>query len=801
MIRRFIACLWLVLLLVLAHGLPSGFAQEPVCTLSDRIKSANANIAIGNCPAGTGHDIITLAEDITLTEPLPAITGTITIEGGGHTISGDNKRRIFTVRGGRLAINNLTLTKGKVFKQGDLIEGGGAIMIVGYSTLSVNNSVFSFNSALDGGAIGLGYEYTVPNITINNSSFISNSAFPGPGGAIDTTRMRGGEINIMNSSFIRNSSGHRGGAVSVLSNVVVNISNSTFQHNYAPYGGAVSGELGETTLTHVTMVNNFARTSGGAIWTPPVRESYLGRAKVNLFNSIITGDNSYYDDDCQGRLNESKGNLTDGSCSPTVYGEPLLAEPTGSPVYFPLQDGSPALDAADPKYCLPTDQLGNPRPHGAGCDIGAIESTTAIPVPTPVPAFCPLDDQIIAANTDTGVGPCPAGNGADVIYMVRDFTLADRLPPITSEITILGNGYTISGEDKFGLFEVDGGKLTIKDLTLTKGNAAEGGAIRLRNGGQAAVENVTFVENSATAGGAIAAEHYKVRLDVSKSRFHRNRADDNGGAIYINGGVVNISGSAFQDNSAAYFGGALYTADGRVSVSNSTFSGSSAAEGGGIYANGAETTVTHVTIVGNRASQARAGGIYKESGLLYLRNSVVAGSILGDDCYGLLDQSRGNFSQDGTCGTQPGGDPLLDELTGTPAHHPLQHNSPAHGAADPSFCLPTDQLGQPRRAAWCDIGAVETERDSSAPPARAAIPPDCSLGDQIVAANTDAPAGACPAGDGADTISLTKDLWLSGPLPPITSDITIRGNGHTLDGAGRYRIFDIGGEGFPHVAY
>ena len=210
--------------------------------------------------------------------------------------------------------------------------------------------------------------------------------------------------------------------------------------------------------------------------------------------------------------------------------------------------------------------------------------------------------------------------------------------------------------------------------------------------------------------------------------------------------------------------------------------------------------MTHVTIVGNRASQARAGGIYKESGLLYLRNSVVAGSILGDDCYGLLDQSRGNFSQDGTCGTQPGGDPLLDELTGTPAHHPLQHNSPAHGAADPSFCLPTDQLGQPRRAAWCDIGAVETERDSSAPPARAAIPPDCSLGDQIVAANTDAPAGACPAGDGADTISLTKDLRLSGPLPPITSDITIRGNGHTLDGAGRYRIFDIGGEGFPHVA-
>ena len=47
-----------------------------------------------------------------LTEPLPPITGTITIEGGGHTISGDAKYRIFEVNGGRLTINSLTMTDG-----------------------------------------------------------------------------------------------------------------------------------------------------------------------------------------------------------------------------------------------------------------------------------------------------------------------------------------------------------------------------------------------------------------------------------------------------------------------------------------------------------------------------------------------------------------------------------------------------------------------------------------------------------------------------------------------------------------
>ena len=58
-------------------------AQASVCTLADHIRSANTNTAVGFCPAGTSHDIITIAEDITLTEALPPITGTITIEGGG----------------------------------------------------------------------------------------------------------------------------------------------------------------------------------------------------------------------------------------------------------------------------------------------------------------------------------------------------------------------------------------------------------------------------------------------------------------------------------------------------------------------------------------------------------------------------------------------------------------------------------------------------------------------------------------------------------------------------------------------
>ncbi len=67
----------------------------------------------------------------------------------------------------------------------------------------------------------------------------------------------------------------------------------------------------------------------------------------------------------------------------------------------------------------------------------------------------------------------------------------------------------------------------------------------------------------------------------------------------------------------------------------------------------------------------------------------------------------------------------------------------------------------------------------------------CSLSDAIRAANTDSPKGGCPAGNGADTITLNADIRLSGPLPEINSEITIYGGNHTLDGGTNYRILDI----------
>ena len=409
-----------------------------------------------------------------------------------------------------------------------------------------------------------------------------------------------------------------------------------------------------------------------------------------------------------------------------------------------------------------------------------------------------MDDQIVAANTDTAVGNCPAGNGADTITLLRDFTLSEPIPPITSEIAIDGAGFTISGALKFRHFDVDGGTLTIRNATLANGSASNGGAIRLRNGAQVVVEGVNFLDNDALWGGAIATDGADVALSVLGSSFIGNTSQNSAGALYVDGGAVRIANSSFSGNSAKSEGGAINGTAGRIEVLNSTISGNEAETGAGIYLSGAEATLTHLTVVDNRARFVTGGGIFANAGSARLRNSIVYGNGAAEDCLGRLDQSVGNLSGDGTCSAGLRGNPNLGELAGAPAHHPLYGDSPAIAAADARFCAETDQIGTARRRAGnCDIGAIEASVERSAPAGslmRILRPSaKCSLSDLIAAVNRDAVVGGCPAGQGADIIELTADITLSEPLPPIASEVHLRGNGHTIRGAGHFRIFDIDG--------
>ena len=284
---------------------------------------------------------------------------------------------------------------------------------------------------------------------------------------------------------------------------------------------------------------------------------------------------------------------------------------------------------------------------------------------------CSLANAIIAANRNRPEGGCPAGRGADTITLTQDITLRDELPKITSDITIEGNGYAISGDNRWRIFYNDGGALTIHDLTLIKGRAEGeiilnrktktdgafkvtaaqpfGGAII--NLGQLSVVNSSFSGNSALRGGAV---YNASELSISDSAFSNNSANSLGGAIFnwkdgelsivnsafsnnsanslgggaiYNRGELSIVNSTFSHNSNEYSSGGAIINDGELGISDSNFSGNSAATFGGAIANHGELSIIDSSFSDN---SARSGGAIINGGELSVSNSTFIGNSAND---------------------------------------------------------------------------------------------------------------------------------------------------------------------------
>ena len=121
--------------------------------------------------------------------------------------------------------------------------------------------------------------------------------------------------------------------------------------------------------------------------------------------------------------------------------------------------------------------------------------------------------------------------GSDSITLTGDLTLSAALPQIRGNIIINGGGHSVSGAGEYRIFDVNGGTLTLTNVTLTEGNggAAYGGAIRLLNGAEVTIDGSTLSDNKATHGGAIAASGSSVRLSVKDSSFIGNIAEKSAG--------------------------------------------------------------------------------------------------------------------------------------------------------------------------------------------------------------------------------------------------------------------------------
>lgn len=162
-------------------------------------------------------------------------------------------------------------------------------------------------------------------------------------------------------------------------------------------GGGILNVAGELSLRHVTIARNAVRGGSGGkggagyqseVWSGPdgpSGEADVGgifnlSGSVHCANSILgpsaSGANlgGAFQDDGHNLSSDDSVALQGPGSRCNV--DPRLGARTehgGATTTVLLLAGSPALDTADPQSCPETDQRGQPRPLGAGCDIGALE--------------------------------------------------------------------------------------------------------------------------------------------------------------------------------------------------------------------------------------------------------------------------------------------------------------------------------------------------------------------------------------------------------------------------------------------
>lgn len=334
--------------------------------------------------------------------------------------------------------------------------------------------------------------------------------------------------------------------------------------------------------------------------------------------------------------------------TPPVYAAAF--SPDGTQIAYGGESGALRIEPVPSSACSFTITAGD----AAGI-ISAINAANANLVPDTICLAADSTYTLTAAhNTQAGV------NG---------------LPAITTDITIVGNGATITRDSAaapFRLLFVDTmGNLTLEDVTLSNGLASlgepgdDGGAIYSL--GSLTLVDSTLTANTANADGGGILSDGTLTIEGT-SRIEGNAAADDGGGIYAAGGTLTVTDATIAANSAGDQGGGIRSVTSTVTLTNASLTGNTAssASGGGLYATSTALTIHGGTISGNVANTG--GGLYLtnspssaqiDGGVQIVNNSATSGGglYLSEDGQAALTNVRvaGNQASSSSAGIRMGG--------------------------------------------------------------------------------------------------------------------------------------------------
>lgn len=444
--KRVASLLLVVWLLGISHSTKAAvFSVSDAAELIAAIDAANIN---------GSDDVITLTADITLTAAnntidgangLPVIVAdggsSLTIEGGGFAIQRDGGaagfRLMYIDAGANVFLNDLVMRNG-LANAGGFGSLAGAIYTEG--TLTIDNSTFIGNSATEGGLGGAIYINNAP-FTLTNSRFLGNTA-TGSGGALYNYQ----NTATISGNLFSGNTGSTGGAI-FDENSTTTLINNTLSGNIATTigGGGIYRLGGSSVMSNNTVTGNSTTGNGGGL--------YNLIAIITLHNNIIAGNSAFNGVECFNDtnlpgsvINANSYNLfgaagNAGGC-PAGAADIVPAGGIGT-VIAPLADNggptqthaliatSPALDAANLANCPSADQRGFLRgfdadsvldsPEFGDCDIGAFELSL-------VPAY----DSTPAVSASIDVGATLIGTQTSAVLSILEVGSAALLVDLDS---------------------------------------------------------------------------------------------------------------------------------------------------------------------------------------------------------------------------------------------------------------------------------------------------------------------------------------------------------------------------------
>jgi len=282
--------------------------------------------------------------------------------------------------------NKVTLSSKPVAGSGS----GGGILATSQDTSTLNLSLIdctltrNISEAWDGGGIaGSSTNASTLNLSLTSSNVTRNRAAAGGGIALSISDDSSLGLTMSRCSVERNHAGYGGGGLSaeedgsLASSMTMEVTNSVFVKNKGHVNGGgmyFLGNRGNVTLESCTLTSNSAQEGGGldtASATHVILKNVLlwgnritvgGGVDLDMggSNTTVSADHC----DIGGRFN-SGGTFND--VGGNINRNPLFLRGVH------LSPGSPAIDTGTCTGAPTTDFEGDPRPAGAGCDIGADE--------------------------------------------------------------------------------------------------------------------------------------------------------------------------------------------------------------------------------------------------------------------------------------------------------------------------------------------------------------------------------------------------------------------------------------------